>query len=82
MNPPGYHHRGFVASHALGHMIYGFGKVTISVLILGKRFDIFFLNSIIPLPTILSTLVHSQICNIFRLIEEHIVYSMNFDSII
>ena len=25
MYPPGYHHNGFVASHALGHMIYGCG---------------------------------------------------------
>ena len=23
MCPPGYHHNGFVATHALGHMIYG-----------------------------------------------------------
>ena len=22
--PPGYHHNGFVATHALGHMMYGF----------------------------------------------------------
>ena len=22
--PPGYHHNGFVAIHALGHMIYGY----------------------------------------------------------
>ena len=22
--PPGYHHNGFVATHALGHMIYGY----------------------------------------------------------
>ena len=24
MCPPGYHHNGFVANHALGHMMYGF----------------------------------------------------------
>ena len=24
MSPPGYHHNGFVATHALGHMMYGF----------------------------------------------------------
>ena len=24
MCPPGYHHNGFVATHALGHMMYGF----------------------------------------------------------
>ena len=24
MCPPGYHRNGFVATHALGHMIYGF----------------------------------------------------------
>ena len=24
MCPPGYHHDGFVASHALGHMMYGY----------------------------------------------------------
>ena len=24
MCPPGYHHNGFVATHALGHMKYGF----------------------------------------------------------
>ena len=23
MCPPGYHHNGFVATHALGHMMYG-----------------------------------------------------------
>ena len=23
MCPPGYHHKGFVATHALGHMMYG-----------------------------------------------------------
>ena len=23
MRPPGYHHSGFVATHALGHMMYG-----------------------------------------------------------
>ena len=23
MCPPGYHHNGFVTTHALGHMIYG-----------------------------------------------------------
>ena len=24
MCPPGYHHNGLVATHALGHMMYGF----------------------------------------------------------
>ena len=24
MCPPGYHHNGFVATHAFGHMMYGF----------------------------------------------------------
>ena len=24
MCPPGYHHNGFVATHALGHLIYGY----------------------------------------------------------
>ena len=24
MCPPGYHHNGFVAIHALGHMMYGY----------------------------------------------------------
>ena len=24
MYPPGYHHDGFVATHALGHMMYGY----------------------------------------------------------
>ena len=28
MCPPGYHHNGFVATHALGHMMYGFELCT------------------------------------------------------
>ena len=24
MCPPGYHHNGFMATHALGHMMYGY----------------------------------------------------------
>ena len=24
MCPPGYHHNGYVATHALGHMMYGY----------------------------------------------------------
>ena len=24
MCPPGYHHNGFAATHALGHMMYGY----------------------------------------------------------
>ena len=24
MCPPGYHHNGFLATHALGHMMYGY----------------------------------------------------------
>ena len=27
MCPPGYHHNGFVAIHALGHMMYGRAQV-------------------------------------------------------
>ena len=27
MCPPGYHHNGFVATHALGHMMYGWHHV-------------------------------------------------------
>ena len=27
MCPPGYHHNGFVATHALGHMMYGSSHV-------------------------------------------------------
>ena len=27
MCPPGYHHNGFVATHALGHMMYGCAQV-------------------------------------------------------
>ena len=26
--PPGYHHNGFVATHALGHIMYGSGVAT------------------------------------------------------
>ena len=26
MCPPGYHHNGFVATHALGHMMYGYNR--------------------------------------------------------
>ena len=26
MCPPGYHHSGFVATHALGHMTYGYSS--------------------------------------------------------
>ena len=29
MCPPGYHHNGFVATHALGHMMYGFKYISI-----------------------------------------------------
>ena len=28
MCPPGYHHNGFVATHALGHMIYGSNRTS------------------------------------------------------
>ena len=28
MCPPGYHHNGFVTTHALGHMIYGYTLIT------------------------------------------------------
>ena len=27
MCPPGYHHNGFVATHTLGHMMYGYGYI-------------------------------------------------------
>ena len=30
MCPPGYHHNGFVATHALGHMMYGY-KLLVSM---------------------------------------------------
>ena len=30
MCPPSYHHNGFVANHALGHMIYGYPHVLYS----------------------------------------------------
>ena len=28
MCPPGYHHNSFVATHALGHMMYGYTAIT------------------------------------------------------
>ena len=28
MCPPGYHHNGFVANHALRHMMYGFNRIS------------------------------------------------------
>ena len=31
MCPPGYHHNGFVATHALGHMMYGYIYIYIYV---------------------------------------------------
>ena len=31
MCPPGYHHNGFVATHALGHMMYGSHDVRLTV---------------------------------------------------
>ena len=31
MYPPGYHHNGFVATHALGHMMYGYTLSTLCV---------------------------------------------------
>ena len=27
MLPPGYHHNGFVATHTLGHMMYGYNGI-------------------------------------------------------
>ena len=33
MCPPGYHHNGFVATHALGHMMYGYDHLYIYVCI-------------------------------------------------
>ena len=32
MCPPGYHHNGFVATHALGHMMYGYIYIYIYIL--------------------------------------------------
>ena len=29
MCPPSYHHNGFVATHALGHMMYGYIMITV-----------------------------------------------------
>ena len=31
MCPPGYHHNGFVATHALGHMMYGCHKAIVVI---------------------------------------------------
>ena len=31
MCPPGYHHNGFVATHALGHMMYGYIYISMCV---------------------------------------------------
>ena len=31
MCPPGYHHNGFVATHALGHLMYGYASHLASV---------------------------------------------------
>ena len=31
MCPPGYHHNGFVATHALGHMMYGYIRTSCTV---------------------------------------------------
>ena len=31
MHPPGYHHNGFVTTHALGHMMYGYIYIYICV---------------------------------------------------
>ena len=38
MCPPGYYHSGFVATHTLGHMIYGYYIIT-SCLYLHKNND-------------------------------------------
>ena len=32
MCPPGYHHNGFVETHALGHMMYGYHHKVIVVI--------------------------------------------------
>ena len=29
MCPPGYHHNGFVATHSLGHMMYGYALLVL-----------------------------------------------------
>ena len=31
MCPPGYHHNGFVETHALGHMMYGYHKAIVVI---------------------------------------------------
>ena len=36
MYPPGYHHDGFVATHALGHMIYSYTLLVHFRLITGR----------------------------------------------
>ena len=33
MCPPGYHHSGFVATHALGHMIHDYIYITLILLL-------------------------------------------------
>ena len=38
MCPPGYHHNGFVATHALGHMMYGYTLlISRSQIVLNKQ---------------------------------------------
>ena len=34
MCPPGYHHNVFVATHALGHMMYGYVRLCTVILLL------------------------------------------------
>ena len=35
--PPGYHHNGFVATHAVGHMMYGYIYICVSLTIGNKE---------------------------------------------
>ena len=39
MCPPGYHHNGFVATHALGHMMYGCIYIYTTLCVLWITYD-------------------------------------------
>ena len=41
MCPPGYHHNGFVGTHALGHMMYIYIYIYIQVIVSELMFSIF-----------------------------------------
>ena len=51
MCPPGYHHNGFVATHALGHMMYGYRIYRIFIMkksyLLENIFDLCLYQSIL-----------------------------------